>query len=610
MSPLLPRIALVALVVVAPSGGAAGARPPGEIAGPISAAVRATLDGEIAARGRTVALVRLRSPAPRARRRIDRDHLAAVAAAEARFAATLDPVHARVRRGFATFAAALVELDADGLRAVVAHPDVARLAPDLPTRPSLAESVPAIRADVTATAGYVGAGVGVAVLDTGINAAHTDLADAVIAPGYHALGQGQDVGPGDTDDDSGHGTNVAAIIASRGRAGAAGVAPGARVLAVKVHSAEGGWASDWALGLDWLAAHHGDFDVPVRVVNLSLSTDRTSTGCPCDEEAGVLAEAAQAARDAGLVLVAAAGNRGLRDELPLPACFSSVLAVGATYDAAFGRAPEGGTYRAMWGSGFAACFDDTAPRRLACFSNRGACVRLVAPGAAITAASIDGPTSLYTLFGTSQAAPHVAGVAALVRAAFPALGPDDVEIALLGSRRPAVEDEDGAAYPSLDAPDALARAACAACEPASPCLDARCGDAGCEPVPRPAGTACGVPSCERGAITTHRCDGAGACVAATTSCGAYTCDPARPACLDACTADDSCAAGLACRAGACVAPTMTPAGGCGCAVGARPENARGALLALGPALLAGAGLRRGRRRVRDAQAARISSSPA
>jgi hypothetical protein len=96
-----------------------------------------------------------------------------------------------------------------------------------------------------------------------------------------------------------------------------------------------------------------------------------------------------------------------------PACLSAAVAVAAVYDQDLGREPNGGTYWSVFGGSFANCYDSaTAGDKITCFSNRSGCNELAAPGAKIDAAWMGGGVGYWT--GTSQAAPHCAGVAALV----------------------------------------------------------------------------------------------------------------------------------------------------------------------------------------------------
>ncbi len=215
-------------------------------------------------------------------------------------------------------------------------------------------------------AGIEGAGVKIAVLDTGIDYTHPDL-----AAGYRG---GIDIAYGDGDpmDDSwnGHGTHVAGIVgAQRDGMGVAGIAPAAELYAVKVMDGGGFGTTSWLIaGLEWAVLNNMD------IVNLSLELPSYSAG---------LEQACRAARDAGLLLVAAAGNtRG--GAVSYPAAYESVIAVN-------GSGPD---------------------NSLGWFSATGPEVELAAPGVGILSTVRSAGYGL--LSGTSQAAPHVAGVAALL----------------------------------------------------------------------------------------------------------------------------------------------------------------------------------------------------
>lgn len=557
---------------------------------------------EIAERGRTVAVVLLKddtggltlAPGAMAQR---------VAMREGAFVATLDPAHARVRRLYLGFSGAVMEVDARGLEALVHHPAVAALVPDQRMQPFLMESVPLVRADRLQVRGLTGAGVGIAILDSGVNRTHRDLAPALLGAGFHALDQGRDVGEGGIDDDTGHGTSVAAVAVSRGRVGKVGVAPEARLFVAKVLRPEGGWISDWSLAIDYVTAHRDDFGVPIRVINLSLGTTEVDPDCPCDEAMQPFARAVAAARAAGLVVIAASGNQGLTGLLPYPACFSAVLAVGAIYDATLGRSPVSGTYAELFGGEYATCADAAELRGLACFTNRNACVRLLAPGGAITAASVGGDDVLDTFWGTSQAAPHVAGVAAQLLGAYPQLVPEQVDQALLTSWTSRVLDptQSGVTYPVLDALGAHAAVRCGvACAAPSDCVAGDCdGQGRCTQSSRPTGSPCGVPACQDGLLNVKACDGQGGCVAGeTVSCGGFACNEAGSGCRIGCRSKADCAGGATCVEGVCRGGTLCMGErcnvGCSCQIGRRPAGPSGGWWMLGGfAILCGS---RGRRR--------------
>jgi len=211
-----------------------------------------------------------------------------------------------------------------------------------------------------------GAGVRVAVVDTGIDLDHPDLA-ANIAGGYNAISPSRNA-----DDDNGHGTHVAGIIAALDNTvGVLGVAPQASLLAVKVLNRRGsGYLSDIIEGIQWSVNNGAD------VINMSLGTTSNVQS---------FHDAITAAYNAGVVVVAAAGNSGSRDNtVEYPAKYPEVIAVSAT-----------GTNNVI-----------------ASFSSRGTEVELAAPGMNVPSTYMGG--GLKTLSGTSMASPHVAGVAALI----------------------------------------------------------------------------------------------------------------------------------------------------------------------------------------------------
>ncbi|MBI2787779.1 MAG: S8 family peptidase [Elusimicrobia bacterium] len=210
-----------------------------------------------------------------------------------------------------------------------------------------------------------GKGVKVAVIDTGIDTSHPELSGKVDG-GYSAITKTEN--PADYQDDNGHGSHVAGTIAAKkdGK-GVVGVAPMARLYAVKVLDAEGsGNLSDVIDGIVWAAKNKMD------VANMSL-------GAPVDSEA--MKRAVRFARGAGVVIVAAAGNSG--GSVGFPGAYEDTIAVAAS---------------------------DYADK-LAGFSSRGPEVDFIAPGVDVLSAKLGGGFASYS--GTSMASPHVAGLAAL-----------------------------------------------------------------------------------------------------------------------------------------------------------------------------------------------------
>ncbi len=217
-----------------------------------------------------------------------------------------------------------------------------------------------------------GAGVTVAVVDTGTDLDHPDLAGQLVT-GRNVLNPAAP-----PQDDNGHGTLVSGIVAAKtnnGR-GVVGIAPSAKIMPIKVLDSTGsGSDADIAVGIDYARAHHA------KVVNLSL-------GGTFDDP--VLADAVAHAIAAGIVVVAAAGNDAAAT-VGFPAAYPGVIAVGAT--------------------------DHTGA--LTSFTSYGPRIDVVAPGLDITSTAL-GATEAYSAeSGTSFSSPIVAGVAALVRGKHP-----------------------------------------------------------------------------------------------------------------------------------------------------------------------------------------------
>jgi subtilisin family serine protease len=252
----------------------------------------------------------------------------------------------------------------------------------------------------------------VAVVDTGVDPSHADLAGRLV-PGYDFVN-----GDSDPGDDNGHGTAVAGIVAAAGdnHIGVAGYCWRCRVMPLKVLDANGGgFASDVARAVVWAS------DKGARVINASL-------GGPLEDAS--LAAAAQHAQSRGALLVAAAGNDS-SSQVEYPAALPGVVSVGASN-------PSDALYA---------------------FSNQGAAV--AAPGENTTTARGGG----YERFlGTSSAAPVVSGIAGLLFSLVPGATPAQVASALEQSAVPL----GGVTFGRVDAARALATLSPPAAAPPPP----------------------------------------------------------------------------------------------------------------------------------------------
>lgn len=270
--------------------------------------------------------------------------------------------------------------------------------------------------------------VDVAIIDTGISM-HSDLN---LVGGINCS-----TGPANKyNDGNGHGTHVAGTVAAKDNAsGVVGMAPGARLWAVRVlNSAGSGSWSSIICGLDWVTANAG----VIEVANMSLGGSGSATGCTD----GGLHEAVCATVAAGVTLVVAAGNESDNAANHVPAAYPEVITVSALadFDGAAG------------GFGSPSCRSDEDDT-LANFSNYGAVVDIIAPGVCIESTWNDGATNITS--GTSMAAPHVTGAAALLKARYPTLTPAEVKLWLDSGNLNwnAMDDPDGLKEPLLDVSD-------------------------------------------------------------------------------------------------------------------------------------------------------------
>jgi type VII secretion-associated serine protease mycosin len=276
-----------------------------------------------------------------------------------------------------------------------------------------------------------GAGITVAVLDTGVDDSHPDLAGQVL-PGKDLVGFGATKGDRSW---ARHGTAMAGIIAGHGHGpggsqGVLGIAPQAKILPVRVilegtdparvkaRTSRGGAL---AQGIRWAADHGAD------VINLSLGDDSKSAHPEPGEDAAV-----QYALAKGAVVVASAGNGGEKgDHVSYPAAYPGVIAVTAV--------DRYGTHAA--------------------FSTRHWYATVSAPGDDVVIADPD--RHYYEGWGTSAASAFVSGAVALVRAAHPGLAPRQIKTLLEDTARDAPKGgrDDARGYGLVDPAAAIKAAA-------------------------------------------------------------------------------------------------------------------------------------------------------
>ncbi|MBI4481997.1 MAG: S8 family serine peptidase [Acidobacteria bacterium] len=286
--------------------------------------------------------------------------------------------------------------------------------------------------------------IGIAILDTGIWLQHSDLNVA----GNVTFVTGTKSG----NDDNGHGTHVAGIAAAKtgDNRGVRGVAPNARLYAVKVLNKNGSGFLSWVIaGVDWVTKNAAD--KRIHVANMSLGFEGTSTAL--DDSIHKMVTTANVAT------AVAAGNSGKNASTFSPANHPDVITVSAMGDSDGKCGARGGAT------------SDGPDDTFATFSNFGAVIELAAPGVDILSTwkgDRNNPGGLYaTASGTSMSSPHGAGGAAQYIASNPGASPSAVRTALIERGTPQDQacgidatgrerggftgDKDSTAEPLLDA---------------------------------------------------------------------------------------------------------------------------------------------------------------
>ncbi|MGI5289758.1 S8 family serine peptidase [Nonomuraea polychroma] len=262
---------------------------------------------------------------------------------------------------------------------------------------TLAQSVKQIGAPQAWQQGLTGAGVTVAVLDSGYDATHPDLKDVVTQSRNFS-------DEPDITDNVGHGTHVASIVAGAGEK-YRGVAPGAKIALGKVG---GEYASESALlaGMEWAAA-----EVKAKIINMSIGGPDTPGIDPLEHAVNTLSSRT------GALFVIAAGNDGAAGSVSSPGSADAALTVGAVDK-----------------SDQMAEFSSRGPR----LGDHAIKPDVTAPGVDIMAAAAqgtaDGPYVAHS--GTSMAAPHVAGAAAILAQRHPGWSGEQLKAALISSAAP------------------------------------------------------------------------------------------------------------------------------------------------------------------------------
>jgi serine protease AprX len=377
----------------------------------------------------------------------------------------LDAVGARVTRRFRKLGVLSVSLPPKAVAALASRADVRYVSPDRAleaaghvetttgtsqVRTQTLISLLGIRTTTTLD----GSGIGIAVVDSGVDAAHESFRDALGLSSRVAYSQ-DFTGEGRTDDPYGHGTHVASLAAGAGApSGGAytGVAPGASLVNLRVLDSQGrGTTSALLSALEWVLANRALYNI--RVVNISIGTPAVE-----DYHDDPVCNAVRALVDAGVVVVAAAGNSGkdaagnkVYGQIHSPGDEPSAITVGASNT--FGtdaRSDDGvttyssrGPTRGYWtDDGGARHYDNLLKPELIAPGNKiigaaSSCSNLLAAHPELNVdASQPASRRMMYLSGTSMATPVVAGASALVLQANPSLTPNLVKAVLMLTAQP------------------------------------------------------------------------------------------------------------------------------------------------------------------------------
>ncbi len=343
----------------------------------------------------------------------------------------------KVRQIYQNWAGFSCDVTESGLNALLSDPDVLSVEATQKAYAQTKQGIPLMGAyDASRRRGYAGAGVAVAIVDTGVDYTHPQLGGSAKIgdfPNEKVIG-GHNFGDADYPNDPHpcvatgaghpHGTCCAGISSGdipseADNAGnfIGGVAPESKVYALKITKADEGSSDNdtIAAAWDWCVAHKNDDPAnPLLVISTSFGGGYYEEAC--DEDCPSLFAAATAANAAGITVFASSGNDGFCNAIASPSALSNVISVGAVYDASFGKV----TFRMSQGTCLknAIVTDTTAADKVTCYSNSSVTLLdMFAPSHNATTCNLFSLGIKYSpdFGGTSAACPYAAGGAVVLQ---------------------------------------------------------------------------------------------------------------------------------------------------------------------------------------------------